>query len=413
MKVDAFGSDVKSLAQLLCECAADALIRLRTKHFMLNVSRLFGSVTTEAGSQTSDTIRRFVELIFALTGAAELQYLTQADGQWLPERGFVYPGQEMDPRLFKKWRDHITTHWRGSYIHSVIYGPNEAAWTHNQRDILSDRNLRDGVETQTQAVLWVRPGDNSPVEAVFVLYFLHRNAMNDSLLELLRIMVRALAQLLDDRRRVATLYGVNSIREQEALFRVNEYLSASEQGSLRPEEAFDRIRAEVAAMATQIDRNKGMIKVPNLRRTSVKTVWDRAREKLAATARTFGSRIAAAKGALGSVNTDPDILEDIFFNLIDNALRHGGLAITVEIDRAPDRGELAVFHVIDSGKGFARSARAEFGKPGTSTDPDSTGMGIYLSAHRAGDLGGELALESSDPGCTRIVITLPRVGSAR
>ena len=137
-------------------------------------------------------------------------------------------------------------------------------------------------------------------------------------------------------------------------------------------------------------------------------VLETLRERAAAAGVTVSVAIDPAARALG----DPDGLEQVVENLVDNALKYGKAAGTVRIEgaRAGDRVRLAV---IDDGPGvapehlprlFERFYRVD---PGRSRERGGTGLGLSIVKHLVESMGGSVTVESeAGEGC-RFTIELP------
>lgn len=113
--------------------------------------------------------------------------------------------------------------------------------------------------------------------------------------------------------------------------------------------------------------------------------------------------------------TDSAAVEQILFNLVDNACKYAAAAadkrIHLEIAADPKRVKLAVR---DHGPGISRTGRKKLFQPfsksvheAASTAP-GVGLGLALCRRLAADLGGRLDLESPAEGGAAFVLTLPR-----
>ncbi len=121
-------------------------------------------------------------------------------------------------------------------------------------------------------------------------------------------------------------------------------------------------------------------------------------------------RSGVAKGARAKIHGDPELLTQLFANLIENAIRHSpkGTRIGVDLAAVADR-HLAV--VWDTGPGipadergnvFRRLYRLERAR----TTPGS-GLGLSLVAAIAELHGAEVALKDNNPGL-RIEVSFPK-----
>ncbi|MES5824650.1 HAMP domain-containing sensor histidine kinase [Streptomyces sp. RG80] len=105
------------------------------------------------------------------------------------------------------------------------------------------------------------------------------------------------------------------------------------------------------------------------------------------------------------VTTDPRRVERILANLASNALRHGTLPVTVEVD-----GPLV--HVRDSGPGFPLDLLAVLHTSGpqrfrTTVAGAGTGLGLTIAVGQARVLGAHLAFRNPPGGGAEAVLRLP------
>ncbi|MDN5796361.1 MAG: ATP-binding protein [Intrasporangium sp.] len=105
---------------------------------------------------------------------------------------------------------------------------------------------------------------------------------------------------------------------------------------------------------------------------------------------------------------DADRLEQVFFNLIENASLHGGGNITVTLER--DGGEPAgvVVHVDDTGDGVLPEDRERvFDRFWHGADTTTTGLGLYVVRGFVEAHDGTVSVGESDSGGARFTVRLP------
>lgn len=111
------------------------------------------------------------------------------------------------------------------------------------------------------------------------------------------------------------------------------------------------------------------------------------------------------------LSVDPDAVEQIVFNLIDNACKYGGasrrspIRLTTGLD-----ARTFTIRVSDDGDGVPAGKREVIFRPFERADEDSPkpgiGIGLALARALARDLGGDLVLERADRGAT-FALSLP------
>ena len=112
--------------------------------------------------------------------------------------------------------------------------------------------------------------------------------------------------------------------------------------------------------------------------------------------------------ALPSVALDRDQMEQVFFNLVKNALeamKDGG-AIDVTLDS--DDNDVSVSFK-DSGVGMTADQLAHLFEPYQTTKEKGTGLGLMITSRIVGDHGGTIAAESQPGHGTTFTIRLPRI----
>jgi signal transduction histidine kinase len=114
---------------------------------------------------------------------------------------------------------------------------------------------------------------------------------------------------------------------------------------------------------------------------------------------------SAEEQGLPEMWADADRLEQIFFNLIENALLHGAGIVTVTLDR---RGDWVVVRVDDEGDGIAPSDREKiFGRFWHGPSNASTGLGLYVVRGLVEAHGGSVTVDENGAGGARFDVRLP------
>ncbi len=117
----------------------------------------------------------------------------------------------------------------------------------------------------------------------------------------------------------------------------------------------------------------------------------------------------ASRTASTSLWADPDRLEQVLTNLVDNALRHGRGRVHLDVRRSEWDGPAAVdLMVSDDGEGIAPQHRelvfSRFWQAGAK---HGTGLGLYLVRGLVEAHGGEVVVEDAASGGACLRVTFP------
>lgn len=115
---------------------------------------------------------------------------------------------------------------------------------------------------------------------------------------------------------------------------------------------------------------------------------------------------------VGEVLGDPNLLRQVFDNLVTNAAqamsREGGI-LTVRIERSPAGGPPGVDVLVeDTGEGMDTSVRDRALLPFFTTRPSGTGLGLAIVARFVRAHGGKLEIKSAAGKGTTVRVFLPR-----
>jgi signal transduction histidine kinase len=101
-----------------------------------------------------------------------------------------------------------------------------------------------------------------------------------------------------------------------------------------------------------------------------------------------------------SIYADRSRLQQLFENVIRNAIEHGGQAVTITV------GELADgFYIEDDGSGIAEGDREKVIEAGFSTSDDGTGLGLNIVTQIAAAHSWEFRVTDGSEGGARVEIT--------
>ena len=108
---------------------------------------------------------------------------------------------------------------------------------------------------------------------------------------------------------------------------------------------------------------------------------------------------------------DEDLLRQMILNLLQNAVQHTLAGGTVSVALQPD-GTRVTIRVVDTGDGIPPADRERIFDRFVQLDParfgSGTGLGLPIAKWIAEAHGGTLALESSGPGGSVFLVSLPR-----
>jgi signal transduction histidine kinase len=112
------------------------------------------------------------------------------------------------------------------------------------------------------------------------------------------------------------------------------------------------------------------------------------------------------------VLSDPRLIEQVFVNLIDNALQAmpagGHLSVTLQAVSRNGAGESVEVRVADSGPGIPDEARRRIFDPYFTTRPNGTGLGLAICKRLVTIHRGAIAVESFPGTGTIFTVTLPQ-----
>ncbi len=101
------------------------------------------------------------------------------------------------------------------------------------------------------------------------------------------------------------------------------------------------------------------------------------------------------------VGADEDRLQQVFENLLRNAVQHGGEGVTIRVGPIDGTG----FYVADDGEGLTEAEREQVFERGFSTAEAGTGYGMAIVAEIAEAHGWDVAATESESGGARFEIT--------
>ena len=114
---------------------------------------------------------------------------------------------------------------------------------------------------------------------------------------------------------------------------------------------------------------------------------------------------------------DPDQLRQVLINLVKNAIEahdgHEGAAPWVEVEVGVDSEHRLHLSVSDNGPGLPESTRERLFTPYFTTKREGTGLGLAIVHRIVSEHGGEVQVDETPGGGTRLSLSLPRRQDAR
>ncbi|UCE18109.1 MAG: HAMP domain-containing protein [Gemmatimonadota bacterium] len=118
--------------------------------------------------------------------------------------------------------------------------------------------------------------------------------------------------------------------------------------------------------------------------------------------------------SLSPILADPEELQRVFVNLIQNAIQamQGGGTLNIEIStqRMRDKNgeqQYIIIRIIDTGCGIPDDQKEKLFEPSFSTKTDGTGLGLAICKRVIDDLGGNIDIDSTVNVGTKVTLILP------
>ncbi|HSG34357.1 MAG TPA: ATP-binding protein, partial [Sphingomonadaceae bacterium] len=112
------------------------------------------------------------------------------------------------------------------------------------------------------------------------------------------------------------------------------------------------------------------------------------------------------------INANPAMLEQLIYNLAENAVIHGASERPVVI-RLTGEGDICILEIMDAGKGIPREEQSlvfsKFYRSGASAQQEGNGLGLHIARGFAEAFGGEISIQSphADGPGTKMIVRLP------
>ncbi len=165
---------------------------------------------------------------------------------------------------------------------------------------------------------------------------------------------------------------------------------------------------EEVLLTTQLDRGdlrleRRPVDVVELARSAVERLEPQLLES--------GSVAVEAPGEVGAATGDADRIQQILINLLDNALKYAGGAVTLRVEAV--NGSVRV-SVMDNGPGISRADQQRIFEKFYRADPEQrqvpggTGLGLYIARELTRRMDGRLVVRSQPGAGATFVLELPR-----
>lgn len=180
-------------------------------------------------------------------------------------------------------------------------------------------------------------------------------------------------------------------------------LEQSVETILREVDRLDRVIGQLLAFArpTRIEA----------RYVHLEAELDRIVENLQPQADSIGVQIVRDYGGLPEVFCDDEKLEQVFLNLLLNALQAmpdgGTVTVRTQVEPADGGGQQVAVYISDTGPGIPADQQQRIFQPFFTTRRKGTGLGLAISARILTEHGGRLALVGTGPKGSTFGLWLP------
>jgi len=156
---------------------------------------------------------------------------------------------------------------------------------------------------------------------------------------------------------------------------------------------------------------------------ALRDVVERTRQRLSDRAEQAGMQVVIDPSVTkfdALAHTDPSAIEQILFNLVDNACKYAAQAESRTILISAEHiGKNVALRVSDHGPGLSKTERKRLFRPFSKSASDAAhsapgvGLGLALSRRLARDMGGDLRLDSAEGTGASFVLIMTATGQSR
>lgn len=122
-----------------------------------------------------------------------------------------------------------------------------------------------------------------------------------------------------------------------------------------------------------------------------------------------------ARGGIVPIYTEPQLIRQLVWNLVNNAIRHAGDGVAVMVRVTPSEDGGVLLSIGDTGSGMSEKDLESLFTPfatGSSRRPGS-GIGMLVTRKIVEAHGGSIMVDSESGFGTAVLVSLPRGGAAQ
>jgi signal transduction histidine kinase len=179
-------------------------------------------------------------------------------------------------------------------------------------------------------------------------------------------------------------------------------------------QSFNRIQAECSRLSTLMNDMLAWARPvnPKLEPVALEAIFSRLLHRFSTKIEQRNVRLNyTVEPGCPKAIADARLIEQVFVNLVDNALQAmpagGHLSITVGPSTRGQAGSVIEAHVADSGPGISEDHRRRIFDPYFTTKPDGTGLGLAICKRLVTVQQGAIGVESFPGSGTIFKVTLP------
>ncbi|MEO5371156.1 MAG: ATP-binding protein [Magnetococcus sp. DMHC-1] len=445
-----FSKDDETFADSLCRMAATMLIHLRARKFLAKLLDWSKLAVLPIGIGEDRLLPEAFSLLAEFTRFSYLLFLvpTSSNEQnpWALQYVLDSHGEPISDDALPKWKDHLKRVWTSTYIRDRLdftvknlVNPSDGFSSlcnleksiclfQTNESYAADNPM--GFNTESMVLLQFLSSD-TPRRILGIMEMLFPTVMplNSYEMELCTTFGEFISALWRGQGKYRKLFDEFAITAQDRM--LQERLSSFQHkirsrmskiamalGELREiensemKEHLDTI-SKVLSETRVEERNLGrLIKKTDPKDFSVREVWGGVLKEISTQVKEREVSIRPVTG-VNDINwfSDPEIIADILFTLVQNALEQPdakpGFLIVLDIALDTEKEQLRL-SVKDNGQGVPEHLQPNLFHRGFSTKPHGTGFGLEFCRRRTRDLGGDLTYSPVHPHGASFNLLLPR-----